>query len=113
MKEGIKALKWLTQKGYRFEVVGGQLHWRWEGPGQPNPKFRDPLEVVKEQKADVVGFLSSCQSCLQYVLQEVEAGFPAFCLYHREGLLTENPVCRDFREKRVPRGGLVMNRISD
>ena len=103
MKAGIEALRWLTQQGYRFEVVGEELHWQWVRPGRPDPQFRDPLEVVKEHKADVVRFLTSCQSCPQYVLQEVEAGFPAFCLYHKEGLLTENPVCRDFWENHITR----------
>jgi len=46
--------------------------------------------------------IKSCVECPQYVLKEIEPELPAFCLYWREGVLLENPTCRNYKEGRIP-----------
>lgn len=40
-------------------------------------------------------------NCPQYMIEELEKGFPAFCFYYQEGLLIDNPICREYREGKV------------
>jgi hypothetical protein len=35
------------------------------------------------------------------MIEELEKGFPAFCFYYQEGLLIDNPICREYREGKV------------
>jgi hypothetical protein len=46
--------------------------------------------------------------CPQYMVEELEEGFPAFCNYWQEGLLIDNPICRDYREGKVSKTGLAI-----
>jgi hypothetical protein len=64
MKPG-EAVMQLTSLGYRFEVTGERLHWRFAGPGQPDPgQVRPLLQLVKECKDEVLFFLRCyCPKC--------------------------------------------------
>lgn len=64
MKPGEAVMK-LTALGYRFEVGRGKVRWRWDGPGNPDPrKVRPLLEVVKNSIDEVQDFLSIfCPRC--------------------------------------------------
>jgi hypothetical protein len=55
----------LTALGYRFELEGVKVRWRWEGLGTPDPgKVRPLLKVVKAHKGEVHFFLHCyCQKC--------------------------------------------------
>jgi hypothetical protein len=53
MKPGEVVMK-LTALGYRFEVTGERLRWRFAGHGQPDPgEVRPLLELVKEHRDEV------------------------------------------------------------
>lgn len=64
MKPGEAVMK-LTALGYRFEVTGERLRWRFEGQGQPDPGQVQPLlQLVKERRDEVLFFLRCyCQRC--------------------------------------------------
>jgi hypothetical protein len=54
----IEAVRKLSNLGYRFELAGDRLRYRYEGPGKPDPDTVRPLlEVVKANKPEVVNFL--------------------------------------------------------
>lgn len=44
--------------------------------------------------------IKSCVECPQYVVKEIEPELPAFCLYWGEGVLLDNPICRNYKEGR-------------
>lgn len=46
--------------------------------------------------------IKSCGECHQYMARESELGLPAFCRYFAEEILINNPICRHYREGRVP-----------
>jgi hypothetical protein len=49
----------LSALGYRFEVAGEKVRWRFEGPGMPDPsQVRPLLAMVKERKPEVLAYLS-------------------------------------------------------
>jgi hypothetical protein len=57
MKPGDAVMK-LTALGYRFEVAGERLRWRFAGQGQPNlVQVRPLLQLVKERRDEVLFFL--------------------------------------------------------
>jgi hypothetical protein len=60
-----EAVMQLTSLGYRFEVTGERLHWRFAGPGQPDlGQVKTLLELVKERKDEVLFFLRCyCPGC--------------------------------------------------
>jgi ribosomal protein S27AE len=64
MKPGEAVMK-LMALGYRFEVTGERLHWRFEGQGQPEPvQVRPLLQMVKECRDEVLFFLRCyCPRC--------------------------------------------------
>jgi len=64
MKSGEAVMK-LTTLGYRFEVAGDRLRWRFEGQDHPDPgQVRLLLELVKERKDEVLFFLRCyCPRC--------------------------------------------------
>jgi ribosomal protein S27AE len=65
MNPGIEAVRTLAKIGFRFQVDGERLRWRYEGPGDPDPDAVAPLFLaVKEHKPEVLYFLKSfCPSC--------------------------------------------------
>jgi hypothetical protein len=55
----IEAVRKLTDLGYRFELAGDRLRYRYDGPGKPDPNTVKPLlEAVKAHKPDVLAYLS-------------------------------------------------------
>jgi hypothetical protein len=61
----------LSRKGFKFEVAGDKLRYRYEGPGDPNPgQARLLLEVVKAHKAEALRFLANhaftCFECKHF-----------------------------------------------
>jgi ribosomal protein S27AE len=64
MKPGEAVMK-LTALGYRFEVTGERLCWRFAGQGQPDLNQVRPLfHLVKEHKDEVLFFLRCyCPRC--------------------------------------------------
>ena len=57
--KGIEAVKKLSSLGYRFELAGDRLRYRYEGQGDPDRGMVLPLlEVVKAHKPEVLDFLS-------------------------------------------------------
>jgi hypothetical protein len=54
-----QAVMRLTVLGYRFEVAGEKLRWRYHGPGEPDPgQVRPLLALVKGHKDEVLAYLS-------------------------------------------------------
>lgn len=72
----IEAVKKLSSLGYRFELAGDRLRYRYEGQGDPDlAKVKPLLEVVKAKKPDVLAYLSKpaarecvliCADCPQF-----------------------------------------------
>jgi len=55
----IGAVRKLTDLGYRFELAGDRLRYRYEGPDTPDPgTVRPLLATVREHKPDVLAYLS-------------------------------------------------------
>ena len=58
MNPGSDAVRKLASLGYRFELAGDRLRYRYEGPGKPDPDTVRPLlATVREHKPDVVAYL--------------------------------------------------------
>ena len=55
----------LSRMGFKFEVAGGKVRYRYEGPGEPDPSQAVPLlEVLKAHKGEVLFFLRCfCPRC--------------------------------------------------
>jgi len=74
--KAIEAVKKLSSLGYRFELAGDRLRYRYEGQGDPDRGMVLPLlEVVKANKQDVLTYLSkpaprervlTCTDCPQF-----------------------------------------------
>jgi hypothetical protein len=59
MNPGSDAVRKLASLGYRFELAGDRLRYRYEGPGKPDRGMVLPLlKVVKAHKSDVLAYLS-------------------------------------------------------
>ena len=63
--KAIEAVKKLSSLGYRFELAGDRLRYRYEGPGTPDPDTVRPLlETVKAHKPEALYFLKCyCPRC--------------------------------------------------
>jgi len=111
---GFEAVRKLASLGYRFELAGDRLRYRYVGTGKPDPDTVVPLlEAVKANKPDVLAYLSkpapperilTCAECPQYQLNPwthyPELG--AWCHYHMDHLLIANPQCISYRRREVP-----------
>lgn len=76
----------LTALGYRFEVVGDKVRWRYEGTGKPDPAQVQPLlGAVKAHKAVVIGFLAQKAQALERTLTCHE------CTLFRPAVNSPNP----------------------
>lgn len=55
----------LTGLGYKFELLGDKVRYRYEGPGDPEPaRVRPLLDLVRQHKEDVRFFLKChCPRC--------------------------------------------------
>jgi hypothetical protein len=75
---GIEATRRLAHMGYRFTVVNGEtIKGRYEGKGVPNPaQVRPLLALVREHKAEVLGYLSQKQEAP--ALEKCDCGMPAW-----------------------------------
>ncbi len=66
---------------------------------QPEPQG-DPATTLNDGEIEIK---PCADTCPQYVLAEIEPELPAFCLYWGEGLFIGTPICRPFKEGRVPK----------
>jgi hypothetical protein len=73
--KAIEAVKKLSSLGYRFELAGDRLRYRYEGQGEPNPDTVKPLlETVKAHKPDVLAYLSQ-PAPPEHILTCADCGF--------------------------------------
>jgi hypothetical protein len=57
--KAIEAVKKLSSLGYRFELAGDRLRYRYKGQGEPDPGTVKPLlATVKAHKPVVLAYLS-------------------------------------------------------
>lgn len=57
--KAIEAVKKLSRLGYRFELLGDRLRYRYEGPGEPDLDMVKPLlKTVRDHKPDVLAYLN-------------------------------------------------------
>jgi hypothetical protein len=83
---GIEAVRKLAHLGYRFTVNGETIKARYEGPGDPDPaQVRPLLGLVKEHKAEVIGYLVQQPEALERVLTCYE------CSHFRPAVNSPNP----------------------
>lgn len=116
MNPAAKAIMLLNKLGYRAWVEGESVKLSFTGQGEPDPSQVIPLlEAVKAHKTEVRQLLAGrqaspperiplCQDCPWYELNPW-THYPdlgAWCAYHMDYLLTENPQCRDFRRREIP-----------
>lgn len=116
MSAGIQAIQTLTKLGYKAWVEGEAVRLKYEGPDDPDPgQVRPLLDVVKAHKKEVLEYLArpkapspperilSCEECPWYQVNPwthyPELG--AWCHYHMEGILTDNPSCISFRRGEI------------
>ena len=83
--KGLEAVIELSRLGYRFELAGDRLRYRYEGPGKPDPDTVRPLlETVKAHKPDVLAYLCKPASP-ERILTCYECG------HFRPGVNSPNP----------------------
>jgi len=103
MSPGIKAIQALAKMGYRTLLEAGDICLRWDAKGQPDLDQMQPLlDTIKANKTEVLDFLGSCSLCSHFVAKEIEPDYAAFCLWWGEGLLAQNPSCKEYQEGQVP-----------
>jgi len=62
--KAIEAVRKLSSLGYRFELAGDRLRYRYEGPGEPYPaQVRPLLDTVKAHKPEEDFLKSCCPRC--------------------------------------------------
>jgi hypothetical protein len=88
--KAIEAVKKLSSLGYRFDLAGDRLRYRYEGQGDPDRGMVLPLlEVVRQNKEDVRYFLKSyCPRCGGCCFAPDYEGRP-LCMECDWGLLVE------------------------
>lgn len=71
----IEAVRKLTELGYRFELAGDRLRYRYEGPCEPDLNLVRPLlERVKANKPDVLAYLGK-PAMSERILTCADCGF--------------------------------------
>lgn len=88
--KAIEAVKKLSSLGYRFELAGDRLRYRFDGPGTPDPDTVRPLlATVREHKPEAIYFLKSyCPRCGGCCFAPDYEGRP-LCMACDWGLLAE------------------------
>lgn len=111
-----EAVTKLIAMGYHVEAVGDRVRWRYGGQGQPDlGRVRPMIATIRAYKDEVRCFLAGkrpspperiplCQECPWYELNPWThyPDFGAWCVYHMDYLLIENPQCRGFRQGEIP-----------
>jgi hypothetical protein len=73
--KAIEAVRKLSNLGYRFELAGDRLRYRYEGPGKPDADTVRPLLAeVREHKPDVLAYLSR-PAMPEHILTCADCGF--------------------------------------
>jgi hypothetical protein len=103
----------LSKLGYRFELAGDRLRYRYEGAGDPDlATVRPLLEAVKAHKPEVLAYLSksapqyppqTCESCPSYELNPWThyPDFGAWCHRQMQHLVVGSPACEEFQHGAV------------
>jgi len=92
VKPGEAVMK-LVRLGYRFEVAGGKVHYRWQGQGEPDPDQVAPLlNLVRQHKDEVREFLRVyCPRCGGIVFGTFADGQERCLACHWRALKDLNP----------------------
>jgi hypothetical protein len=105
----IEAVRKLTDLGYRFELAGDRLRYRYEGPGTPDPDTVRPLlKTVKAHKPAVLVYLSK-PAPPEHVLTCADCGFHEYtgpnpvhgwgrCTYKDKGCYGLRRACNECKE---------------
>ena len=108
--KAIEAVKKLSSLGYRFELAGDRLRYRYEGHGKPDPDTVRPLlETVKAHKPDVLAYLSkpappehilTCFECPQFETYPGPNPKQAWgrCTFKGKGCYGMRPACDEGRQ---------------
>ena len=108
--KAIEAVKKLSSLGYRFELAGDRLRYRYEGQGDPDRGMVLPLlEVVKAHKPDVLTYLRKpalpehILTCADCCFHEYQGPNPAHgwgrCTFNGKGCYGLRRACDDIGEK--------------
>ncbi len=110
--EALEALRELCSQGCQAWVEEDNIKLRFEGLSKRDlAKMWPLLGLLKAHKAEVMGYLKtqtldmpSCNSCPWCVDNpwSLYPDIPKWCGYRWDGLLADNPQCRDRLEGRVP-----------
>jgi len=65
----------LSHLGYRFELQGERVRYKWQGQGDPDPaQVRPLLALVKKYKPQVISYLAQRPQATERVLTCYECG---------------------------------------
>jgi len=101
----------LSRLGYRIEVCGDKVQYKYDGLGQPDlAQVRVLLDSLRTNKREVLKCLKAqgktllCNSCpwCQDNPWTRNPDLPKWCGWWWDYLLADNPQCLDRREGRVP-----------
>jgi hypothetical protein len=117
MTTGVRAINDLAKMGFSAWVEGQEICLRYAGPGKPDPsQVRPLLTLVKEHKSEVLSYLAqkpqapperilSCRECPWHQANPWThfPELPAWCGWHYDHLLSDNPACLGWRRGVIPR----------
>jgi hypothetical protein len=104
--KAIEAVKKLSSLGYRFELAGDRLRYRYEGQGEPDRGMVLPLlATVKAHKPDVLAYLSK-PAPPEHILTCADCGFHKYqgpnprqgwgrCTFKGKGCYGLKPACSE------------------
>ena len=106
----IEAIRKLTYLGYRFELAGDRLRYRYEGQGEPDrDTVRPMLETIRANKPDVLVYLSKpvmpehILTCADCSFHKYQGPNPAHgwgrCTFNGKGCYGLRRACDDIGEK--------------
>jgi hypothetical protein len=108
--KAIEAVKKLSSLGYRFELAGDRLRYRYEGQGDPDRVMVLPLlGVVKAHKPEVLAFLSK-PALPERILTCADCGFHEYqgpnpshgwgrCTLKKRGCYGLRPACSEIQRQ--------------
>jgi hypothetical protein len=116
MNPGVVALHRLTNLGYQIRVEGQEIHLLYKGPGRPDPiEVESMFKAIQDHKGEVLRYLArdktsfperilSCTECPWHRknLWTHHPELPAWCDWHFDHLMRDNPLCIGYRRGEVP-----------